>query len=171
MISPTTRPATITIAAVNRRVHPSPSRRPRPPSPPLRSIPELFHPQVFGPFRKEHLRPVSTPRSSCGRPVGVAVKKIPGRDCGLPAGCGAAVDRSSRPKRPIALSLCLRKWSGQRDSNPRRPAWEADTLPTELCPLTGERTLPHGIRSLKTVQVFLGDSRHSWHGDCFEVPA
>jgi hypothetical protein len=26
-------------------------------------------------------------------------------------------------------------WSGQRDSNPRPSAWEADTLPAELCPL------------------------------------
>ena len=27
--------------------------------------------------------------------------------------------------------------SGQRDSNPRHSAWEADALPTELCPHTG----------------------------------
>jgi hypothetical protein len=26
-------------------------------------------------------------------------------------------------------------WSGQRDSNSRHQAWEACTLPTELCPL------------------------------------
>src|SRR5689334_20216776 len=26
------------------------------------------------------------------------------------------------------------KWSGQRDSNPRHQAWEACTLPAELCP-------------------------------------
>ncbi len=26
-------------------------------------------------------------------------------------------------------------WSGQRESNPRPSAWEADALPTELCPL------------------------------------
>jgi hypothetical protein len=25
-------------------------------------------------------------------------------------------------------------WSGQRGSNPRPSAWEADALPTELCP-------------------------------------
>ena len=25
-------------------------------------------------------------------------------------------------------------WSGQRDSDPRPSAWEADALPTELCP-------------------------------------
>ena len=29
------------------------------------------------------------------------------------------------------------KWSGQRGSNPRPSAWEADALPTELCPLAG----------------------------------
>ena len=28
----------------------------------------------------------------------------------------------------------LKKWSGRRDSDPRHPAWEADTLPTELRP-------------------------------------
>ena len=27
------------------------------------------------------------------------------------------------------------KWSGQRDLNPRPSAWEANALPTELCPL------------------------------------
>ena len=27
------------------------------------------------------------------------------------------------------------EWSGQRGSNPRHQAWEACTLPTELCPL------------------------------------
>jgi hypothetical protein len=26
-------------------------------------------------------------------------------------------------------------WSGKRDSNPRRSAWKADALPTELFPL------------------------------------
>ncbi len=34
---------------------------------------------------------------------------------------------------PYQLNLI---WSGQRDSNPRHPAWEADTLPAELCPLS-----------------------------------
>src|SRR3989442_13669889 len=39
-------------------------------------------------------------------------------------------------------------WSGQRESNPRHRAWEARTLPAELCPLptlesnTGSRALP-----------------------------
>ena len=30
---------------------------------------------------------------------------------------------------------CYAKWSGQRGSNPRHQAWEACTLPAELCPL------------------------------------
>ena len=30
----------------------------------------------------------------------------------------------------------IEKWSGRRGSNPRHSAWEADTLPTELLPLT-----------------------------------
>ncbi len=29
----------------------------------------------------------------------------------------------------------IKKWSGQRGSNPRHQAWEACTLPAELCPL------------------------------------
>ena len=33
------------------------------------------------------------------------------------------------------LIYCGFKWSGQRDSNPRHQAWEACTLPAELCPL------------------------------------
>ena len=36
-----------------------------------------------------------------------------------------------------ALLSRRRDWSGQRDSNPRHQAWEACTLPTELCPLDG----------------------------------
>ncbi len=31
-------------------------------------------------------------------------------------------------------------WSGQRGSNPRPSAWEADALPSELCPLA-KRTI------------------------------
>jgi hypothetical protein len=36
-------------------------------------------------------------------------------------------------------------WSGRRDSNPRRPAWKAGTLPTELLPRVAavERRPPH----------------------------
>ena len=33
----------------------------------------------------------------------------------------------------LCKSLIL-YWSGQRGSNPRPSAWEADALPTELCP-------------------------------------
>ena len=37
-----------------------------------------------------------------------------------------------QPSRP-------RGWSGQRDSNPRHQAWEACTLPAELCPLNAQQ--------------------------------
>jgi hypothetical protein len=36
----------------------------------------------------------------------------------------------------IGMTKTDLKWSGQRDSNSRHQAWEACTLPTELCPLT-----------------------------------
>ena len=54
---------------------------------------------------------------------------------------------SRRVDRPVRSSSCRRnkdihgddhqrgRWSGRRDSNPRHPAWEADTLPAELLPL------------------------------------
>ena len=29
----------------------------------------------------------------------------------------------------MTASKCMKKWSGRRDSNPRRPAWEAGILP------------------------------------------
>src|SRR5262245_47274510 len=35
----------------------------------------------------------------------------------------------------VACKLLI-LWSGRRDSNPRRPAWEAGILPTELLPLS-----------------------------------
>lgn len=34
----------------------------------------------------------------------------------------------------ITPVICTKKRSGQRDSNPRPSAWEADALPAELCP-------------------------------------
>ncbi len=34
----------------------------------------------------------------------------------------------------ITPVICTKKRSGQRDSNPRLSAWEADALPFELCP-------------------------------------
>lgn len=37
--------------------------------------------------------------------------------------------------------LIYKKWSGQRDSNPRPSAWEANALPTELCPLALKRKI------------------------------
>ncbi len=40
---------------------------------------------------------------------------------------------SCRAQTPVRTSR-LRSWSGKRDSNPRRSAWKADALPTELFP-------------------------------------
>jgi hypothetical protein len=48
-----------------------------------------------------------------------------------PAGCSAA----ARSHRPSLTHPAPGGWSGQRDSNPRHQAWEACTLPAELCPL------------------------------------
>ena len=36
----------------------------------------------------------------------------------------------------VGSSVALNFWSGKRDSNPRRSAWKADALPTELFPHT-----------------------------------
>ena len=60
-----------------------------------------------------------------------------------------------RPSR--APSIPLVSSSGTRDSNPRHPAWEAGTLPTELVPQTSEsfripppRTAARGKPAVKT---------------------
>src|SRR5690349_7155763 len=42
-------------------------------------------------------------------------------------------NRRLRRQETAQLTDC-RDWSGQRGSNPRHPAWEADALPAELCP-------------------------------------
>jgi hypothetical protein len=47
-----------------------------------------------------------------------------------------ARSRNRREVLPESSAL----WSGRRDSNPRRPAWKAGTLPTELLPQAGART-------------------------------
>src|SRR6185295_2269867 len=54
----------------------------------------------------------------------------------------------SRRKRDMANED---DWSGQRDSNPRHQAWEACTLPTELCPLNVvERRESNGPRAARS---------------------
>src|SRR5215218_6557456 len=47
---------------------------------------------------------------------------------------------------PNSAELC--DWSGGRDSNPRQPAWEAGTLPTELPPRRSFEYTSRRIRSL-----------------------
>ena len=42
-----------------------------------------------------------------------------------------------------------KRWSGKRGSNPRHPAWEAGTLPTELFPLRVDVILALGTRGVK----------------------
>ena len=55
---------------------------------------------------------------------------------GLGCGGGGACGRAGEPLRYFkgAPPAAEERWSGQRDSNPRHQAWEACTLPTELCP-------------------------------------
>ena len=38
-------------------------------------------------------------------------------------------------QREVGEAKLLKRWSGRRGSNPRRPAWEAGILPAELLPL------------------------------------
>ena len=65
-------------------------------------------------------------------------------EAGLP---GGPVGRLRQPSRP-------RGWSGQRDSNPRHQAWEACTLPAELCPLNAQQV--YLINSRENVKAFSG---------------
>src|SRR4029077_7513891 len=46
-----------------------------------------------------------------------------------------------RDSRRVRETRHRNDWSGRRDSNPRQPAWEAGTLPTELLPLGSLRPL------------------------------
>ena len=48
--------------------------------------------------------------------------------------------------------FCIKIWSGQRDSNPRPSAWEANALPTELCPLN--RVLKTNMRCFRQAKSF-----------------
>src|SRR3989442_8835970 len=45
-----------------------------------------------------------------------------------------------------------KNWSGQRESNPRHRAWEARTLPAELCPLPTLESNT-GSRALSTIRA------------------
>src|SRR4051812_25679510 len=64
--------------------------------------------------------------------------KTPSRTGQQHGGKMAAKRESSRAATSNQVSfsawLCGIAWSGGRDSNPRQPAWEAGTLPTELPP-------------------------------------
>ncbi len=61
----------------------------------------------------------------------------------------------SYPNRPVPKQASRpRGWSGQRDSNPRHQAWEACTLPAELCPLIIENLL----KSKAKVKPFFRDA-------------
>ena len=63
-------------------------------------------------------------------------------EAGLPGGPVGFLRQPSRP----------RGWSGQRDSNPRHQAWEACTLPAELCPLNAQQL--YLINFSKIVKAF-----------------
>src|SRR6478609_7288516 len=47
---------------------------------------------------------------------------------------GTARRRQAHQSKPMDATPKFPGWSGRRDSNPRRPAWKAGTLPTELLP-------------------------------------
>lgn len=76
---------------------------------------------------KEHGLPID------GTEASVACPRFLWR-MGKPAtGCLQAPAQYGRKKTKQVTSLfdatCRYSWSGKRDLNPRRPAWEADTLP------------------------------------------
>ena len=50
-------------------------------------------------------------------------------------GASAAGTRDGGPSTRVSSWVVAEEWSGRRGSNPRHPAWEADTLPAELLPL------------------------------------
>src|SRR5687767_5968523 len=92
--------------------------------------------------------------ASVGREVGVGAELADGLVLGEGTATGVAVggttvgpEQATTSPRAMAISARRRfitypmlkrvkKWSGRRGSNPRHSAWEADTLPTELLPLS-----------------------------------
>jgi hypothetical protein len=74
-------------------------------------------------------------------------------EAGLP---GGPVGLYRQPSRP-------RGWSGQRDSNPRHQAWEACTLPAELCPLNAQRVcIINFSKYVKTFYDVWPDAPDAW---------
>jgi hypothetical protein len=71
-------------------------------------------------------------------------------EAGFPGGPVGLLRQPSRP----------RGWSGQRDSNPRHQAWEACTLPAELCPLNAQQV--YLINSCRNVKAFPACGLSCW---------
>ncbi len=65
------------------------------------------------------------------RPLEIRTRRDSGNHGGTNSSSLPLVDPAIPPNRPPHRKL---EWSGQRDSNPRHSAWEADALPTELWP-------------------------------------
>src|SRR5262249_29061832 len=61
-----------------------------------------------------------------------------------------------------------RRWSGKRDSNPRRPPWQGGALPTELFPLetasygTNPRACVNPVGTLHARRAPVARSRRRW---------
>ena len=67
-----------------------------------------------------------------GRPL-VRLTQLHGSQSAPEQGTTSRPFGSARPSHPVTPTSHPHQ-SGQRDSNPRHSAWEADALPTELCP-------------------------------------
>src|SRR5579875_975147 len=67
--------------------------------------------------------------------------------------CGNPYRSQSEPRGMENRAKLLKTWSGRRDSNPRRPAWEAGILP-----LNYSRTL---ITAPLCYQIFTWGTHHS----------
>ena len=75
----------------------------------------------------------------------------------------AAKGQSATDAGRLRVGATQRRGSGTRDSNPRHPAWEAGTLPTELVPRGRDRATPVRSSSRRRVgqkKTALGDVRH-----------
>ncbi len=132
---PTTEPSAPTVTAASSRTSPSisPSIRSsvEPVTSPRRRVPGAtwVTRRFWAPLEDSE-----EPPEAAGADVGFSRRKR------AIATLTSSVDfilKGGRRLAPVAARIGRIGWSGQRDSNPRHQAWEACTLPTELCPLGG----------------------------------
>src|SRR5690606_8971180 len=67
---------------------------------------------------------------------------------------GIEPSTSPLPRECSTTELHEPAWSGRRDSNPRHSAWEADALPTELLPRTGNASTFPKVSGAATARVW-----------------